>query len=438
MSRRLLIVLVVVVLGYLGWNWVNQREYVMYALDVNTGAVLWSAGLPENKLSTSEPFMAEGKVYVGLVTQVEAYPKDPLISLVALDAATGARLWTYTPDPEQFPSTPDWIWSQVTPYASNGLVFMQLPLVESTSYQTLAIDAQTGALRWTLPNSMFLNGPRMYPEIRGIGDRLFALVYDEQNAAEDATDVAIKIIDPATGNVVGDLWRLATSDDESFYDFDAPFLQVNSDTVFLATTKGVHAFDQLTGSEKYLIEGENIRYSPLKDMLIVRKLSDVAAYDVHTGEEVWRYDPPYQKRIRGYFKSLRADESTITVMCDCAADDGDRDTTLFVLDTKTGQELWSQYIGGSTGSYFLNAVSSGNQVITGLTHYANGDEINGVAAFDAASGSLRWEFVTAPTRLKAPVTDGQRVYVTSWEGKLRQWLTKVDPSWRYRIGLSEN
>lgn len=432
MSRRFLIVLVIVIVGFLIWNWLNQREYVMYALDVNTGAILWSAGLPESQLSTSEPFVADGVVYVGLVTQKEDYPRDPLISLVAIDAATGVRRWAYVPDPQQFPDTPDWMWSDATPYASAGLVFMQLPQGQSdNTYQLLAIDAQSGSLRWTLPKVMFLNAPRMYPEVRAIGDRLFALAYDGK-------DIVVQIIDPATGKVTGELWRRAADSEESFDNFDAPFLQTNSNTLFLITSKGVRAFDPQAGTEKYLIEGNSLRYWALEKTLIVRSLSDVAAYDAATGERLWQYQPEDQRRLRGYFKAMRADEKTITVMCDCRSDDGDSDSTLYVLDTQTGQELWSQYISGGISDYFLRGVPVNDAVLTALSHYDNDIEISGIAAFDAKIGALRWQFVTAPTRLKSPATDGDRVYVTAWDSRLREWLSRSDPSWRFRLGLSEN
>ena len=71
--------------------------------------------------------MADGVVYVGSVDDGTLY---------ALDAATGAKKWTYRTDSQMFSS----------PTVANGVVY-----VGSSRGNVYALDAATGAKKWAYP-----------------------------------------------------------------------------------------------------------------------------------------------------------------------------------------------------------------------------------------------------------------------------------------------
>ena len=154
----------------------NEGVDYLYALDANSGAQLWYQ--PKGKQSTSSPAVANGMVFIG----------DLDNNLYAFDARTGAPAWKFT--------TGNTVWG--SPTVANGVVYItssdgtthaldaasgtQLwahgggglfvsgtPAVAgSTVYTTsdsggvglYALDAQTGALRWSLnQNSMQTGSP---------------------------------------------------------------------------------------------------------------------------------------------------------------------------------------------------------------------------------------------------------------------------------------
>jgi outer membrane protein assembly factor BamB len=84
----------------------------------------------------SSPAVANGVVYIGSDT--------PDNTVYALNAATGAKLWTYL--------TGGAVWS--SPAVANGVVY-----VGSNDDHVYALDATTGAKLWSYPDNVLLSSP---------------------------------------------------------------------------------------------------------------------------------------------------------------------------------------------------------------------------------------------------------------------------------------
>lgn len=152
----------------------DTRGY-LYALDRNTGALIWSTRLDTHPATriTSSPLVFQGRVYVG-VSSIETgngFATNPYYScctfrgsVVALDAATGAVIWRYYTVP---PAVPSGTWpSGVTRYAPSGGAVWGSPVIDPTTGtvvvgtgqnytghagdidSVLALDAATGTVRW--------------------------------------------------------------------------------------------------------------------------------------------------------------------------------------------------------------------------------------------------------------------------------------------------
>ncbi len=114
----------------------------VYALDANTGALLWKQLMQSGR--THSPAVANARVYVDCTptTQEPTY-------MCAMDAATGDILWQYSSD-----SVTDFFQAAV----SNGVVYVgglndEQPRANFVS----ALDAATGSLLWQRPLTGTLN-----------------------------------------------------------------------------------------------------------------------------------------------------------------------------------------------------------------------------------------------------------------------------------------
>ncbi len=96
----------------------------IYALNANTGALLWSyyTGSP----MTSSPVVSNGVVYIGVTNTDKLY---------ALNANTGAFIWSY-----QMPSN-----IECSPAVANGIVYIGS---DNPDHKLYAVNAITGKLVW--------------------------------------------------------------------------------------------------------------------------------------------------------------------------------------------------------------------------------------------------------------------------------------------------
>ncbi len=147
-----------------------------YALDADTGALIWKTQVDDQRevQMTGSPALADGKLFVPISSAEEAIATDPTYAcckvrgaVAAVDAATGKLLWkTYvTPEPAKpfkvntlgrpmFGPAGGAIWSAPTVDAKRHLVYVATgdPYTDldfPNSDAILALDEQTGAIRWS-------------------------------------------------------------------------------------------------------------------------------------------------------------------------------------------------------------------------------------------------------------------------------------------------
>jgi polyvinyl alcohol dehydrogenase (cytochrome) len=150
----------------------GDRSAVMYALNAASGELIWKTRPVEHLLAsaTATPQFYKGVIYVGFSSIEEALVVDPNAvccsfrgTVVALDAATGRRIWqSFTiADPAkpaaigkgQGPSGAA-IWSSPTIDEQKGALYVATgdnysnPVTE-TSDAVLAFDLKTGELLWS-------------------------------------------------------------------------------------------------------------------------------------------------------------------------------------------------------------------------------------------------------------------------------------------------
>lgn len=147
----------------------------VYAVDATAGRVIWKVDVDDHPHAaiTAAPQLHTGRLYVPVSSREESQVGDPRYpccsfrgSVVALDAATGTRLWkTYTVSETPAPTTKNSIGTQLsgpaggaiwnTPtidtrrnvlYVGTGNNFV--PPATRSSDSLLALDLETGAVRW--------------------------------------------------------------------------------------------------------------------------------------------------------------------------------------------------------------------------------------------------------------------------------------------------
>jgi outer membrane protein assembly factor BamB len=106
---------------------------ILYALNASTGARLWSYDTGIQNAGLSSPAVANGVVYFGSGFNV-----------YALNGSTGAKLWSYATGGSVDSS----------PAVANGVVY-----VGSGDGNLYALNASTGAKLWSIPAGVFVTSP---------------------------------------------------------------------------------------------------------------------------------------------------------------------------------------------------------------------------------------------------------------------------------------
>jgi outer membrane protein assembly factor BamB len=186
---------------------VDGRVYVgtlggqLCALDADTGAVLWRRpvdALPGDTVWTS-PAVANGVVYFAA--------NRPWAVLYALDAATGATLWTASPTLSIIVASPT---------VANGVVYLAF-----NDHSIVAVDAQNGGTLWSADG-----GAGMYSSPAVADGRLYVAVHNRGLLALDAATGAELWLAPMSGPQWsspavgrGGVVYVGSRDDERLYAF---------------------------------------------------------------------------------------------------------------------------------------------------------------------------------------------------------------------------
>ncbi|HYK34306.1 PQQ-binding-like beta-propeller repeat protein, partial [Alloacidobacterium sp.] len=267
----------------------------VYALNASTGAKLWSYAT--DGPAQSSPAVVDGVVYIG----VAGYSK----SLYALNAATGALLWSI--------QTTDGFSMSSSPAVANGVV-----CVGSADGHMYGLDAKTGTILWSYHvQSPVFNSPAVAYGIVYIG----------------SGDGNVYALNAATGGLV---WRYTT--------------------------------------------GAPIESSPAVANRIVYIGSDdgnLYALNAGTGALVWKY-PAY------VFASPAVANGVVYIGSGIGATEG----IVYALNASTGAKLWSNTIE-------LPLLFSSPAVANGVLYIAGNSGIANIYALNASTGALLWSYARA-------------------------------------------
>ena len=220
---------------------VGDRAANIYALDANTGALIWKSHVDDHPLArvTASPTYHNGRLYVGVASGEETAGAVAEYecctfrgSLVALDAANGARVWkTYTIEEPQ-------------KRAKNRIGTQQWGPSGAPIWSSPAIDAQRNAVYATTGNNY--SGPATDRSDAFVAFDMASgkILWSRQATASDDWNTACRLTDQTN----------CTNKDAPDFDFASPPILVslaNGRRAIVAGQKSgvVHALDPDRGGE---------------------------------------------------------------------------------------------------------------------------------------------------------------------------------------------
>ncbi len=264
-----------------GVLYVGSENQSAYAINAATGKVAWRVHVGP---ISSAPAVANGMVYVASYGPV-----------VALDASTGATVWTFSTYRGGFLSSPA---------VANGVVFV----ASHTTAIVYALDASTGAELWSFQSSNRVDaspavvggvvyictyGDGLLALDASTGTKLWSSTAGESGSPAVANGVVyvgsfegvLSALDAGTGTV---LWTSQTGG--GIYGSAA----VAEGAVYVGSADGsVSAFDAATGTQLWSFgTGGEIEYSPAVANGVVYLMSmdnNLYALDAASGAELWSF-----------------------------------------------------------------------------------------------------------------------------------------------------
>ncbi len=379
-----------------GIVYVGAGDKILYALEARDGHYLWHRRLLDN-VSTS-PVVADGTVYVGAEDR----------TLYALDARTGALRWRFTAG-DRIVSSPAVADGRVVFGADDGLVYALnaasgdllwryaldsaveatpaltaagLVFAASDGSQLAAIDAASGAARWTAETRFgYLASPAVGP----------ARVY--------ATDVGggVHAYDTATG---ARAWEWFTPDDVGFV--SSPLL-IGQHLLGIDTKARLYVWDAATGMLLQTVSvGEAMTASPTwtgEAVLVANGAGELIALQGGPAARgvswtpLWQHDYASAASQQNLFANPLLVDGTLYV--------APRDGTLWAGAPETGA---GQSVANFGDNVWATPVErAGTLYVTTLG--------GTVVAYDLAAHTERWSTTLGDTLRFSPAVDDARVYV---------------------------
>ena len=275
-----------------GVVYAGSYENRVYALDVGTGALLWSFEA-EGDLDIP-PLVAGGVVFV-----------EDLANLHALDASTGELLWAK---------------SAHAALVSDGIVYIPTS-PRDDDFSVSAVDAVSGEQLWAteMPRSGL---PLLFP-LTAAGSNVYV-----------SNDHRVHALDSTTGKLV---WTLDAGDPVT-----APPTASNG-VVFLRSYTAAYALDESTGEElwSHKVDSADSNYPPLiVDDVWYLNDSSLRALDAATGQLLWSFEADKEKADLRQAATGRpaVAEGMVFVQTEYLYKKTD---AFHALNAATGDEVWS-------------------------------------------------------------------------------------------------
>jgi outer membrane protein assembly factor BamB len=276
-----------------GVVYVGSVEGIVYALNANTGARLWS--FATGREVESSPAIANGVVYVG--------SDDG--NLYALNASTGAKLWSVAIN-TNFP--PSGFLMPSSPAVVNGVVYV------GAGDNVVALNAGTGARLWSVTNGDQTSSPAVangvvymgsvagivYALNAGTGAQLWS--FDTDSAGENgifsspAVANGVVYVGSNNGNVYAlnastgvKLWSYLAGPQPNFQVFSSP--AVANGVVYFGSFDGnVYALNASTGALLWSFPAGGLSSPAVANGVVYIESGDkLYALNASTGAYLWSY-----------------------------------------------------------------------------------------------------------------------------------------------------
>jgi hypothetical protein len=307
-----------------------------------------------------------------------------------------------------------------SPSVANGVVY-----VGSEDHSLYAIDAVTGAVRWTAPVQLDIHSS---PAISG--GTVYVGSFDHDVYAFDAS-TGVQKWSFATGDLVHSSPAVVAgtvyvgSDDGNVYALNAATGTIKwraaaggkvrsspavvGGTVYVGSfDHNVYALDAATGAVKWTAPTTDIvGPSPAvwHGVVYVGSFDDsVYAFDAGTGALKWSY------ATGAFVKSSPAVANGVVYV-------GSQDDKLYAFDATSGAVLWTVPTGGK--------IKSSPAVANGIAYVGSGD--HKLYAVDAATGSVLWTGSTGAEVDSSPAVSDGRVYVGSLDDQVHAFALPAEP-----------
>jgi len=300
----------------------------VYALNANTGATLWSyttAGAVD-----SSPAVVNGVVYFGSWDH----------NIYALNASTGAKLWSYAAGGVVISS----------PAVANGVVY-----IGSDDHNVYALDASTGAKLWSFTTGSFAESS---PAVSN------GVVYF------DSHDHNIYALNASTG---AKLWSHATGGPV----FPSPAVSngvvyITGNVSEVSGASKLYALNASTGALLWSYSTDAGDSSPAVANGVVYIGSadgNVHALNASTGVQLWRYNAD-------------AEVYTAPAVANGVVYVGSLRGTIYALNASTGAKVWSYT---AAAGFYISAPT----IVNGVVYISVGDSSGdgNFYAFSLGSGS---------------------------------------------------
>lgn len=314
----------------------------LYALSAKTGKILWRfkevEGKPIGPVESS-PAVVGGRIYFSC--------RDGYF--YCLDKK-GQMVWRTQTGGTDFSS----------PAVSGEMVYFGSGFPNT---HFLALDAQTGKLRWKTQTGD--------PERKIIPQMVYSSpAVDDKRVYIGAQDAAFYALDKQTGKI---LWRY----------------QANG---------AIYHFSPTLAQGKLLVAtGE---YAPT-----------VRALEASTGKELWVFRP---KEVSCFISSIAVEGDTLFIGM------GTPEHKIYALDIATGKEKWSTPLSWSAGYGFTSSPAlAGDLLVVGSPQKeANGPRKGYFFVLDTKTGKILWQTELSDWVLSSPAIAEGKVFVASIDGTL--------------------
>jgi outer membrane protein assembly factor BamB len=260
-----------------GVVYIGSNDNNVYALNASTGAQLWSYSI--GNFVGSSPAVANGVVYVG----------GGVANLYALNASTGAKLWSYPTGG-----------GGGSPTVVNGVVY-----IGSQDHSVYALNASTGSKLWSYATGYLVDSS---PSVAN------GVVYI------DSLDGNVYALNASTG---ARLWSYPTEGSDN----SSP--AVANGVVYVAAYNTVYALNASTGAllwKDNTLAGVFSTPAVANGVVYVGSGNDVLALNASTGARLWSYTTE-----NSVFSSPAVANGVVYACSD----------TMYALNASTGAKLWS-------------------------------------------------------------------------------------------------